>query len=299
MQLLDCLTHVYSRHVTVRLNYQKCDFPAAVNDRLQRGIFVIELNDTYKRFRSDVISHDNFTALNFAQIIAKARNFEDGLKTESAISQHHLEEAVNKISSGKQTNQHHPSNCTAASSTPCRWCARSSHASCNACPAKNDTCHGCGKRGHWQHVCKGSSIKNVSGMEPDTSPYSQIAHIITHDVHQVRLAPKEIFVDLDVSPSNAPLSTHRVKFQVDSGCSCNTMHVTDINKMGNVQIYPSTMRLRDYSKATIPSQGQATLHCTRHGKHHEVVVQVITSQCYYPPLLGLADSTRMANTRLY
>ena len=43
----------------------------------------------------------------------------------------------------------------------------------------------------------------------------------------------------------------------------------------------------------IPSQGQATLHCTRHGKHYEVVVQVITSQRYYTPLLGLADSTRM------
>ena len=156
-------------HTTVRLNYQKCDFPAAVDDRLQRDIFVIGLNDTYKRSRSEVISHDNFTALTFPQIIAKARYFEDGLKTESAISQHH--EAVNKVLSGKQTNQHHPSNRTAASSTPCRWCGRSSIASRNACPAKNYTCHGCGKRGHRQHVCERSSIKNVSGMEPDTSPY--------------------------------------------------------------------------------------------------------------------------------
>ena len=73
-------------HTTVRLNYQKCDFPAVVDDQLQRDIFVIGLNNTYKRFRSDVISHDNFTALTFAQIIAKARDFEDSLKTESAIS---------------------------------------------------------------------------------------------------------------------------------------------------------------------------------------------------------------------
>ena len=151
-------------HTMIRLNYQKCDFPAAVEDKLQRDIFVIRLNDTYKCFRSDVISHDHFTTLILAQIIAKARDFEDGLKTESAISQHHLEEAVNKVSSGKQTNQHHSSHRTAASSTPCRWCGRSSHANRNACPAKNDTCHGCGKRGHWQHVCKGISIKNVSGM---------------------------------------------------------------------------------------------------------------------------------------
>lgn len=219
-------------HTTVRLNYQKCDFPAAVDDRLQRDIFVIGLNDTYKRFRSDVISHDSFSTLTFAQIIAKARDFEDGLKTESAISQHHLEEAVNKISLVKPTNQHQPGNRTAASSTPCRWCGRSPHASRNACPTKNDTCHGCGKRGHWQHVCKGTSVKLCLNADP----YTHVAHILTYGAHQVQPALKGIFVDLEVSPSNAPLSTHHVKFQVDSGCSCNTMHITDTNKMGNVQV---------------------------------------------------------------
>ena len=48
-------------HTRVRLNYQKYDFPEAVDDRLQSDIFIIGLNDTYKRFRSDVISHENFT----------------------------------------------------------------------------------------------------------------------------------------------------------------------------------------------------------------------------------------------
>ena len=70
-------------HTTVRLTYQSCDFPAAVDDRLQCDIFVIGLNDTYKHFRSDVISHDNFSTLTFPQIIAKAQDFEDGPKTES------------------------------------------------------------------------------------------------------------------------------------------------------------------------------------------------------------------------
>ncbi|KAK3749290.1 hypothetical protein QZH41_007556 [Actinostola sp. cb2023] len=84
-------------HTMVCLEYQKCYFPAAVDDRLQRDIFLIGLNDTFKRFRGDVISRENFTTLTFAQVIAKARDFEDGLKTESAITQHHLEEAANKV----------------------------------------------------------------------------------------------------------------------------------------------------------------------------------------------------------
>ena len=36
------------------------------------------------------------------------------------------------------------------------------------------------------------------------------------------------------------------------------MHMTDIKKMGYVQLDPSTVRLRDYSKTTIPTRGQAT-----------------------------------------
>ena len=56
---------------------------------------------------------------------------------------------------------------------------------------------------------------------------------------------------------------------------------------------PSPTRLFDYSKATIPTKGQAKLNCSRRGCSYEVVVQIITSQQYYPPLLGLADSTRM------
>ena len=56
---------------------------------------------------------------------------------------------------------------------------------------------------------------------------------------------------------------------------------------------PSHVCLLDYSKAVIPTTGQATLQCTRCGKVYDIVVQIITAQRYYPPLLGLADSTRM------
>ena len=112
------------------LSFQKCNFPVEAEDRLQRDIFLIG-------FRSDVISRETFATLTFAQVIAKARDFKDGLKTESSIAQHHLEEAVNKISSNKipqaQTSQKTPK----ASSTPCQWCGKPSHRSRRECPAKN------------------------------------------------------------------------------------------------------------------------------------------------------------------
>ena len=85
-------------HTLVRLEYQKCNFHAAVDDRLQRDIFVIGLNETFKSFRSDIIARENLATLTFTQVISKARDFEAGLKTESAITKHHLEEAAHKVS---------------------------------------------------------------------------------------------------------------------------------------------------------------------------------------------------------
>ena len=57
-------------------------------------------------------------------------------------------------------------------------------------------------------------------------------------------------------------------------------------------VNPSSVRFLDYSKAVIPTTGQTTLQCTRRGKSYEIVVQIITAEHYYAPLLGLADSTR-------
>ena len=85
-------------HTLVRLEYQKYNFPPEVDDRLQRDIFVIGLNDSFRRFRFDIISHEDLTSPTFAQVISKARDFEASIQTDSAIAQQHLEEAANKVS---------------------------------------------------------------------------------------------------------------------------------------------------------------------------------------------------------
>lgn len=75
-------------HTLVRLEYQKCNLPSAVDDRLQREIFTVDLNDTFKPFRSDVISRE--TTLTFVQVISKNRDFEATLNTESGINRFHV-----------------------------------------------------------------------------------------------------------------------------------------------------------------------------------------------------------------
>ena len=78
-------------------------FPSAVDDRLQRDIFVIGLNDTVKPFRSDLISRENLTTQTFAQVVSKARDFEASLNTESAIARQQLEESVHQVTPGEDT----------------------------------------------------------------------------------------------------------------------------------------------------------------------------------------------------
>lgn len=79
----------------MRLEYQECNFPTAVDDRLQRHIFIIGLNDTFKK--CDIISRETLTALTFAQVISKARDFGASLQTESVITKQQLEKSAHKV----------------------------------------------------------------------------------------------------------------------------------------------------------------------------------------------------------
>ena len=158
------------------------------------------------------------------------------------------------------------------------------------CPASNDTCHGCGKQGHWKQVCRASPIHVVS-VAATSAEANQQDFIVTHEVYRIQAtATKGIYVDLNVSSTSAP---RPLRFQVDSGCSCNTIHINDLKQLPPTQVHPSKLQLLDYSKSIIPTKGQVTLPCTRRGVPYDIVAQVITAQQYYAPLLGLADSTRM------
>ena len=161
-------------------------FPSAADDRLQRDIFVIGLNDAFRRFRDDIISYEDLTSLTFPQVISKARDFEASIQTGSAITQQHLEEKVTPTGT-KPTLPRPPRRPTGppteSARSTCIWCGRAAHPSRRHCPASNDTCHGCGKRGHWQQVCRASSANVVSEVDQNFTNESQPTYLITHDVY--------------------------------------------------------------------------------------------------------------------
>ena len=144
-------------HTLVCFEYQKCNFPPAADDWLQRDTFVIGLNEAFWRFRGDidVISYEDLTPLTFAQVISKALDFETSIQTDSAITQQHLEEGAHKVtpSGTKPKLPRLPRRSTGPPTegphSTCIWCGRAAHSSRRHCTTSNDTCHGCGKRGHW------------------------------------------------------------------------------------------------------------------------------------------------------
>ena len=86
--------------------------------------------------------------------------------------------------------------------------------------------------------------------------------LVTHEVYQVQAtATKGIYVDLNMSSTSAP---RPLRFQVDSGCSCNTIHSNDLKQLPPTQVHPSMIRLLDYPKSIIPDQRAShfTLHKT-------------------------------------
>lgn len=138
-------------------------------------------------------------------------------------------------------------------------------------------------------MCRASSIKAVLESAPHLEPDPQGPHLITRDVYHVQSSPKGLFVDMDIGFTPAAPASSSLGFQVDSGCSRNTIHISDLNKLPPLKMTSSTIRLLDYSKNVIPTKGETTLHCLRGGASYNIVAQVITAQRYYAPLLGLPD----------
>ena len=81
------------------------------------------------------------------------------------------------------------------SSPCCLCCGRTSCSLRRDRPVANDTCHRCGKRGHWQQVCRAFNANTVFQAHLGCQP----GDIITHEEGQVRSEPIGIFVDLDLS----------------------------------------------------------------------------------------------------
>ena len=65
----------------------------------------------------------------------------------------------------------------------------------------------------------------------------------SHNVCQVSSAAKGIFADVVLGPPAFSPCPKRLRFQVDSGCFCNIVHVTGLNMLSPVQVDPKKSKV--------------------------------------------------------
>ena len=159
--------------------------------------------------------------------------------------------------------------------TNCQYCGRSHKK--GQCPAFGKKCNKCKQIGHFGKMCAIRSKSQELNMCEENSENSDSAYTINSRPHS---NTKQYFTVLQVKPIDS-VNMFPMKFQVDSGATCNTMNLHDYKQLTKIEPLPSKTRLKTYSNTIIKPVGQTTLKC-RAGSvvknvHFEIVKDAPTS----------------------
>ena len=92
-------------------------------------------------------------------------------------------------------------------SKKCYFCGRDYHKR-QSCPAANSTCNNCGKKGHFQAVCKSSrAVREVQNDEPSSSREN---NPFLGAIHNAKRSNKEWSIEVC-------LDNTRINFKIDTG----------------------------------------------------------------------------------
>ena len=169
----------------------------------------------------------------------------------------------------------------------CKFCGRK-HERGN-CPAYGTECHKCHRRNHFASVCMSRSqeakIHTVQTESESDSDYDEIKTIDFEPDDEINAVmatefPKRLFATVHVGETP-------VRFQLDSGASCNVISAKTLEKcIGKVVLRSTTRMLAMHNKTTVQPLGlcQVELRNSKNGKWYEAKFTVLKEEC--TPLLG-------------
>ena len=130
-----------------------------------------------------------------------------------------------------------------AQSRPCGNCGISHAPTRSSCPARNMTCHGCGKVGHMRKCCRGRGAKkNVSGLAAESDIASAVTAIVVAAEARSQNGPSpQPTIGVEVSCLAGSGRCIGVRAVPDTGaqvCVAGPAFLTSLN------VRPETLRLR-------------------------------------------------------
>lgn len=173
--------------------------------------------------------------------------------------------------SSSRTRQNYKPKPETAAADPLHAVSRDNCDNCGAtgcersrCPARGRTCYGCGRRGHFQSVCRSSRRGQPRRPAPvrellcddDAESGHSILTICTNK-------RRGLYVDVDVSVINPKPLTRKVSFLIDTGSAVSIIGEGHFRNLfqDKVQLRTPSITLFDFSRQKIPVLGlfEATL----------------------------------------
>ena len=139
----------------------------------------------------------------------------------------------------------------------CSRCGKSPAHSRQKCPANNETCHKCGKKGHYQSMCKTGKIAHVEVDSDDKDTHVEVETDVflgTLTIHSLtetnnKTNPWEVTLYLNTKP---------VLFKIDTGADVSVIPETVFKQLQGVTLNPADRRLIGPGQNQLEVLGQFT-----------------------------------------
>lgn len=149
----------------------------------------------------------------------------------------------------------------------CFRCGSSRHlADSKTCKARDKTCSKCGKRGHFQRVCRSGmpDERALAVREVDTCNISE-------DLNVLLLArQKKAAIHVDTLVQDVP-----VRLLVDTGSAVSILSAVTYSRLKCPPVQPTSAALYDFSRRRISTEGCLTAPVFFQGRHAEILFYVV------------------------
>ena len=239
-----------------------------LRDRIASGLANAKLRD-------DLIFSER--ALNLEQVLAKVRSTEQVKKESQQLNAEKSDVAAVRGTRPKQRRERghrdkkqdgHPK-----SERTCYRCGDAPHRK-HECPAFNQTCRKCDRRGHYAKMCRTKDSKNVRAVEDQEEPVFMGKITVINHVEK----------DDDFS-INLRVNSRQVTFKVDTGADVTVVGENNLNRRNIPQLQKPDRMLAgaNMQKLDVLGYFHAKLQT---GSGHSCVEKIYVTRNLKHPLLG-------------